>query len=63
MYFQELILALQDFWMKKGCLMVGSQETGYMVVPYGADLPQELEDRCHKIDLVPGDWVRVFRST
>ena len=22
MYFQELILALQDFWVKKGCLLV-----------------------------------------
>jgi predicted RNase H-like nuclease len=57
------LLVAMHFWMKKDCLMVGSQETGYMVVPYGADLPKELGDRCHKIDLVPVDWMRVFRST
>jgi len=46
---------------QKECLMVGDIHTGYVVVPHGAVLAEELEQRCVKTDRVPSDWVRPFR--
>ena len=46
---------------RKDCLMVGDQQTGYIVVPYGAGLHAELEARCDQTGRVPSGWVRVFR--
>lgn len=43
------------------CLMVGNQETGYIVVPYGKTLSEELEARCKKTGRAPSEWVRSFR--
>ncbi len=45
------------------CLMVGELETGYMVVPYGAGLHAELDQRCRKTSRGPERWVRSFRLT
>lgn len=42
------------------CLMVGNQETGYIVVPYGKTLSEELETRCKQTGRVPSEWVRSF---
>ena len=46
---------------QKDCLMVGDRQTGYIVVPYGAELHAELNARCNKIGQVPSEWVRAFR--
>jgi predicted RNase H-like nuclease len=46
---------------QKECLMVGDMDTGYMVVPYGAELAKELEQRCIQSDRMPSDWVHPFR--
>ena len=43
------------------CLLVGDSQTGYIVVPHGADLRAELEVRCNKTGRLPSEWVRVFR--
>jgi predicted RNase H-like nuclease len=45
---------------RKGCLMVGDRQTGYIVVPYGAELHEELDARCNRIGWVPSEWVRKF---
>ena len=46
---------------QKDCLMVGDRQTGYIVVPYGAELRAELDARCNRTDRVPAEWVRAFR--
>ena len=46
---------------QQGCLMVGDRQTGYIVVPYGAELHAELDARCNKTDRVPSEWVRALR--
>ena len=45
----------------KECLMVGDQESGYIVVPHADQLRIELERRCNKIAWTPGEWVRRIR--
>jgi predicted RNase H-like nuclease len=45
----------------KDCLMVGDQQTGYIVVPYGAGLRAVLNGRCNRTGRVPSEWVRAFR--
>jgi predicted RNase H-like nuclease len=46
---------------QKDCLMVGDQQIGYIVVPYGAELHAELDARCTRTGRAPAEWVRVFR--
>jgi predicted RNase H-like nuclease len=46
---------------KDNCLMVGDLQTGYIVVPHGAGLFAELEERCHRTGRTPSEWVREFR--
>ena len=48
---------------RKDCLMVGDQQTGYMVVPYGAELHAELDARCNRTGRVPSEWVFKFKLT
>ena len=43
------------------CLMLGNQDTGYIVVPYGEDLCEELQARCKRTGRAPSEWVRSFR--
>lgn len=43
------------------CLMVGNLDTGYIVVPYGEDLCEELKTRCVQTGRSPSEWVRSFR--
>jgi predicted RNase H-like nuclease len=43
------------------CLMVGDQDTGYIVVPYGTDLYNELVARCEQTDRTAEKWVRLFK--
>ena len=45
----------------KDCLMVGNRQTGYIVVPYGDGLCEELDARCKRTDRVPSEWVRAFK--
>jgi predicted RNase H-like nuclease len=45
---------------RKECLIVGDQQTGYIVVPYGAGLRAELDARCKRTGRLPSDWVRPF---
>ena len=45
---------------RKGCLMVGDRRTGYIVVPYGVKLHEELDARCNRVGWVPSEWVRKF---
>jgi predicted RNase H-like nuclease len=45
---------------KKECLMVGDGQSGYIVVPRGAALREELEIRCKQIQLEPSQFVRVL---
>ena len=42
------------------CLMVGDQNTGYIVVPYGTDLYNELVARCEQTGRTLAQWVRSF---
>ena len=44
----------------KNCLMVGNTDTGYIVVPHGDSLHDELQERCKKVDRDPSSWVRLF---
>jgi len=46
---------------EKDCLMVGDQQTGYIVVPYSNGLRAELDTRCKQTRRVPSEWVRTFR--
>ena len=46
---------------QKDCLMVGDQQSGYIVVPGGKALCAELESRCNHTGRVPSEWVRTFR--
>lgn len=46
----------------KECLMVGNQESGYIVAPHSAGLQAELEARCKKTARTPSEWVRVLPS-
>jgi predicted RNase H-like nuclease len=46
---------------QKECLMVGDIRTGYIVVPYGAELHAELVSRCVVTGRAPADWVLPFR--
>ena len=43
--------------------MVGNRQTGYIVVPNGNLLRNELETRCRETDREPSQWVRVFCMT
>lgn len=45
---------------QRECLMVGNQDTGYIIVPYGANLCEELKTRCKKTGRTPSEWVRSF---
>jgi predicted RNase H-like nuclease len=45
---------------RKDCLMVGDVQTGYIVVPHGAELRAELDARCNKTGRTASEWVRVF---
>lgn len=47
----------------KECLMVGDQQTGYIVVPHDERLREELEMRCRQTKRAPSHWVQVFRRT
>jgi len=57
------LLAAIHLASQNECLMVGDQTTGYIVVPSGVGLRQELEARCLKTRRVPSDWVKVFRDS
>ncbi len=46
---------------RKDCLMVGDRQTGYIVVPYGAELCADLDARCDQTRRARSDWVRKFR--
>lgn len=54
-----LLTALHLIEMRE-CLMVGDQATGYIVVPYGRTLSDELMARCKQTDRDPSEWVRSF---
>lgn len=46
---------------QKDCMMVGNQQTGYIIVPYSASLFAEMKARCETTDRVPlSKWVRAF---
>jgi predicted RNase H-like nuclease len=55
------LLAAMYMAERRECLMVGNQETGYIVVPYGEGLHDELNARCEKTDRKPSEWVRSFQ--
>jgi predicted RNase H-like nuclease len=46
---------------RRDCLMVGDQQTGYIVVPHGPHLQAEMETRCSKTTRLASDWVRTFK--
>ena len=48
---------------RKDCLMVGNQQTGYIIAPNSAALLAELEARCIQTHREPSGWLRVFRLT
>lgn len=45
---------------QRECLMVGNTESGYIVVPSGSTLRDELRTRCGDTGRPHGDWVREF---
>jgi predicted RNase H-like nuclease len=56
-----LLVALYLTERKDG-LMVGDLHTGYIVVPYCAELHAELDARCRQTARVPSEWVRRFKT-
>lgn len=44
----------------RDCLMVGNIDTGYIVVPHGERLRNELEERCNSTDRESSLWVKIF---
>jgi predicted RNase H-like nuclease len=50
---------------RKDCLMVGDLKTGYIVVPHGAELREELDARCNNTcpHRTASEWVRVFHQS
>lgn len=46
---------------RRECLMVGNMKTGYIVVPFGDVLRDELHERCKTTGRTPCEWVRSFR--
>ena len=46
----------------KDSLMVGNRQTGYIVVPYSAEIHAELDARCSQTGRVPSQWVRRFKT-
>ena len=46
---------------RKACLMVGDRLTGYIVVPYGDILYEELATRCQGTGRDPADWLQRFQ--
>jgi len=46
---------------RRECLLVGDQDTGYIVVPFGERLYEELRARCEQTGRSPEAWVRSFR--
>lgn len=55
------LLAALHLVEQKECMMVGDLATGYIVVPWGKNLSEELKVRCVKTGRNPADWVRSFR--
>jgi len=56
-----LLVAIQ-MAERRDCLMVGNQQSGYIVVPNQAALRAELDTRCREIGWPTSKWVREFRS-
>lgn len=56
-----LLVALHLVEREKNCLMVGSRQTGYIVVPHCPDLQRELEARCSATSRQAPEWVRTFK--
>lgn len=46
---------------QRDCLLVGNTDSGYIVVPYGQALNEELSARCVSTRRPPSDWVQSFR--
>jgi predicted RNase H-like nuclease len=46
---------------RKPCIMVGTQQTGYIVVPPDVRLQAELDARCEGTGRASSEWVRKFR--
>lgn len=62
---EEVILKWQGEYAPASTIILLDQptirQTGYIVVPHGAGLREELEDRCVRTAKVPSEWVRVFK--
>jgi predicted RNase H-like nuclease len=54
-----LLVALY-FAERRGCLIVGDQQTGYILAPFDANLVAELQARCGVTGRLPSQWVRVI---
>jgi len=54
-----LLVALYLVELKE-CLMIGDMDTGYIVVPYGNILLEELHSRCNSTNRDHNKWVRSF---
>lgn len=53
-----LLVAIKYHEADSSCLMVGNNQTGYMVAPYDAGLHNELVARCCDTDLDPVQWIQ-----
>ena len=47
---------------RQECLMIGDTATGYIVVPSGSALREEVEDRCHKTGRSPAEWIKTLNA-
>lgn len=43
------------------CLMIGTLESGYVVVPHGSELHQELIDSCERASRAASQWLHRFQ--
>jgi predicted RNase H-like nuclease len=55
------LLAALHLFKGKDCLMVGDQQSGYIIVPHSMNLCAELEARCRRTERIPSEWIRTCR--
>ncbi|SDB45849.1 Predicted nuclease (RNAse H fold) [Desulfonatronum thiosulfatophilum] len=57
------LLAALHLVETRECMMVGSLDTGYIVVPHADSLYTELHARCEQTSRTASEWVRLFSLT
>ena len=48
---------------QQDCLMIGDIASGYIVVPSGTVLREEVESRCRETGRLPGEWIATLNAS